>query len=145
MCPCITSIIINDDQEMQLFLIYLFLVWSTCFGLFLRSSSGVHKCTYSFFFLKMFLYCLNRLQLFIRLFTETIDPSIVLVLIIILKVAFGRRHIIMWGRECLDDRQVLLYKWAPPCTLGFLPPSTSQEVSVVSQCQPTMGLQPIKN
>jgi hypothetical protein len=33
---------------MQLFLIYLFLLCATCFGLFLRPSSGAHNCTYSF-------------------------------------------------------------------------------------------------
>jgi hypothetical protein len=33
---------------MRLFLIYLFIVCSTCFGRFLRPSSGAHNCTYSF-------------------------------------------------------------------------------------------------
>jgi len=33
---------------MQLFLVYLFLKVSTCFGWFLHSSSGAHKCTLSF-------------------------------------------------------------------------------------------------
>jgi hypothetical protein len=33
---------------MQLFFIYLFLVCSTCFGRFLRPSSGAHNCSYSF-------------------------------------------------------------------------------------------------
>jgi hypothetical protein len=48
MCPCITSVIIMTTNKMQLFLIYLFLGCCTCFGRFLRPSSGAYNCTYSF-------------------------------------------------------------------------------------------------
>jgi hypothetical protein len=35
-------------NKMQLFLIYLFLVYSTRFGRILRPSSEAHNCTYNF-------------------------------------------------------------------------------------------------
>ena len=44
---CITWFLIISNK-MQLFFYYLFLKDSTCFGRFLRPSSGTHNCTFSF-------------------------------------------------------------------------------------------------
>ena len=49
--PCIASITVNDDQQDELFwLIYLFLISSTCFGRCPRPSSGAFDCIYSFWY-----------------------------------------------------------------------------------------------
>ena len=39
---------VNYNQQVAAILDYLFLKGSTCFGLFLRPSSGAHNCTFSF-------------------------------------------------------------------------------------------------
>jgi hypothetical protein len=48
LCPCIASIITNDDQQDALFFICLFLFCSTCFRRVFRPSSGALNCIYSF-------------------------------------------------------------------------------------------------
>jgi hypothetical protein len=48
LCPCVISMIFNYNQQDAYIFDYLFLKGSTCFGRFLRPSSGAHNCTFSF-------------------------------------------------------------------------------------------------
>jgi len=58
-CPCIANIVVNDDQQdaTVFWLVYLFLISSTCFGRSLRPSSGAPDFIYSLW------YCLPMISI----------------------------------------------------------------------------------